>query len=83
MLHVFGLQPKIQSDIAAWLPQLHNTFSYITDKKLPEYTDEAMKVLDILFTKTEHNSYFTKIDVGSRKRLLQSNNPTLYLVVLT
>ena len=83
MLHVFGLLPKIRSDIATWSPQLHNTFSYLTDKKLPQYKDNAMKVLDILVTKTEHNSYFTKIDFGSRKRPLQSNNPTLYLVVLT
>ena len=42
-----------------------------------------MKILDILFTKTEHNSYFIKIDLGSRKSLLQSKNPTLHLVVLT
>ncbi len=83
MLHVFGLQPKIRSDIAAWSPQLQTTFSYLTDKKLPQYKEDAMKVLDILFTKTEHNSYFTKIDFGIRKRLLQPNNPTLYLVVLT
>ena len=83
VLHVFGLQPKIRSDIAEWLPELHKTFSYLTDKKLPQYKEDAMKVLDILFTKTEHNSYFTKIDFGSRKRILQSDNPTLYLVVLT
>jgi hypothetical protein len=83
VLHVFGLQPKIQSDIAEWLPELHKTFSYLTDKKLPQNKEDAMKVLDILFTKTEHNSYFTKIDFGSRKRILQSDNPTLYLVVLT
>jgi hypothetical protein len=83
VLHVFGLQPKIRSDIAAWSPQLHKTFSYITDKKLQQHKDEALKILDILFTKTEHNSYFIKIDLGSRKSLLQSNNPTLHLVVLT
>ena len=52
VLHVFGLQPKIWSDIAVWLPQLHNTFSYVTNKKLPPYKEDALKVLDILFTKT-------------------------------
>ena len=83
VLHVFGLQPKIRSDIAEWSPELHKTFSYLTDKKLPQYKEDAMKVLDILFTKTEHNSYFTKIDFGSRKRILQLDNPMLYLVVLT
>ena len=80
---MFGLQPKIRSDIADWSPNLHNTFSYFTVKKLPEYKDDAMRVLDILFNKTEHNSYFVKNVFGSKQRITQAKNPTLYLVVLT
>jgi hypothetical protein len=57
---VFGLQPKIRKDIADWSPNLYNTFSYFTVKKLPEYKNNAMRVIDILFNKTEHNSYFEK-----------------------
>ncbi len=49
---MFSLQPKIRSDIAEWSPELHKTFSYLTDKELPQYKEDAMKVLDILFTKT-------------------------------
>jgi hypothetical protein len=62
---MFGLQPKIRSDIADWSQNLHNTFSYFTVKKLPEYKDDAMRVLNILFNKTEHNSYFVKNVFGS------------------
>ncbi len=65
---MFGLQPKIRSDIADWSPNLHNTFSYFTDKKLPEYKDDTMRVLDILFNKTEHNSYFVKNVFGSKQK---------------
>jgi hypothetical protein len=54
---MFGLQPKIRSDIADWSLKLHNTFSYFTIKKLPEYKDDTMRVLDIVFNKTEHSSY--------------------------
>ncbi len=80
---MFGLQPKIRSDIADWSPNLHNTLSYFTVKKLPEYKDDAMRVLDILFNKTEHNSYFVKNVLGSKQKITQAKNPTLYLVVLT
>ncbi len=68
---MFGLAPKIRSDIADWSPNLHNTFSYFTVKKLPEYKDDAMRVLDIFFNKTEHNSYFVKMFLGVNKKLLR------------
>ncbi len=68
---MFGLQPKIRSDIADWSPNLHNTLSYFTVKKLPEYKDNAMRVLNILFNKTEHNSYFVKMYLGVNKKLLR------------
>ncbi len=83
VLHVFGLQPKIRSDIADWSPNLHNTFGYFTVKKLPEYKEDAMRVLNILFNKTEHNSYLVKNVFGSKQKITQAGNPTLYLVVLT
>jgi hypothetical protein len=42
-----------------------------------------MRVLDILFNKTEHNSYFVKNVFGSKQKTTQAENPMLYLVVLT
>ncbi len=42
-----------------------------------------MRVLDILFNKTEHNSYFVKNVFGSKHKITQAKNPMLYLVVLT
>ncbi len=68
---MFGLQPKIRSDIADWSPNLHNTFSYFTIKKLPEYKDNAMRALNILSNKTEHNSYFVKMYLGVNKKILR------------
>jgi hypothetical protein len=42
-----------------------------------------MDVLDILLNKTDHMSYFGNCVFGSTKYICQSNNPMLYLVVLT
>jgi hypothetical protein len=60
VLYVFGLQPQIRSDISDWSQELHTTFDYFNNKQL-EHKEMAMKVLDTLFDKTKHNSYFDKI----------------------
>ena len=83
VLHVFGLQPKIRSDIAKWSPELHKIFNYFADKNNSECKGDAMDVLDILLNKTDHMSYFGKCVFRSTKYTRQSNNPTLYLIVLT
>ena len=83
VLHVFGLQPKIRSDIAKWLPEIHKIFNYFADKNNSECKGDATDVLDILLNKTNHMNYFGKCVFGSTKYIRQSNNPTLYLVVLT
>jgi hypothetical protein len=43
----------------------------------------ALEVLGTLFDKTEHNSYFKKINFGSKQKFRHMKNTTLYLVVLT
>ncbi len=42
-----------------------------------------MRVLNILLNKTEHNSYFVKNVFGSKQKITQAKNPTIYLVVIT
>ena len=61
IMHVFGLQPKLRSDIADWSPELHKTFGYFANKKLPEYKVGAMNVREILLNKTKKNSYLGKM----------------------
>ncbi len=41
-----------------------------------------MKVLDTLFDKTKHNSYFDRIIFGSKQKFKHMKNPTLCLVIL-
>ena len=43
----------------------------------------ALKVLNTLFDKTKHNSYFDKIILGSKQKFKNMKNPTLCLVMLT
>jgi hypothetical protein len=66
VLYVFGLQPQIRSDISDWSQALHTAFNYFNSKQ-QEHKEMALKVLDTLFDKTEHNSYFDKITFGSKQ----------------
>jgi hypothetical protein len=67
VLHVFGLQPQVRKDINEWSEDLFETFAYLSNKNNEEYKENALRVLDILFNKTDHNSYFAKLNFGSKK----------------
>jgi hypothetical protein len=60
-LYVFGLQPQIRSEISDWSQELHTLFDYLNNKQHEQHKVIALKVLDTLFDKTKHNSYFKKI----------------------
>jgi hypothetical protein len=40
-------------------------------------------MLDLLFDKTEHNSYFGKMNFGSKEKFKTATNSSLYLLILT
>jgi len=62
VLNVFGLQPKIRSDLATWSPDLFAVFTYyLSNRSNDRHKDKATKTLDLLFDQTEHNSYFNKL----------------------
>ncbi len=82
LLYVFGLQPQIRSDTSNWSQELHTAFNYFNNKQ-PEHKEMTMKVLDTLFDKTKHTSYFDKIIFGSKQKFKHMKNPILYLVILT
>jgi hypothetical protein len=69
VLNVFGLPPKIRSDLANWSPDLFATFTYLSSKTNNQHKDKAAKTLDLLFDQTEHNSYFGKLNFGSKEKL--------------
>ncbi len=81
VLYVFGLQPQIWSDISDWSQDLHTMFNYFNNKQ-QEHKDMALRILDNLFDKTKHYSYFDKINFGSKQRFRHMKNPTLYWVIL-
>jgi hypothetical protein len=43
------------------------TFAYLSNKNNEEYKKNALRVLDILFDKTDHNCCFTKFNFGRKK----------------
>jgi hypothetical protein len=56
-MNVFGLQPKIRTDLADWAPDLFTTFTYLTNMTKNEYKDKTYKIVDKLFDRFEHRSY--------------------------
>jgi len=84
VLSVFGLQPTIRADISSWSPQLHDLFTFYSDKtKNVDCQIGAAKAVDLLFDSTDHSSYFGKHSFGSKTKFDTSIDPILYLVVLT
>ena len=63
----YGLSPKIRSDLNEWSPQLYERFSYF-DKKHRDSSKKLTRLLDILFKKTEHCSYFEKLPFGKKTK---------------
>jgi hypothetical protein len=82
VLHVLGLQPTLRKDINKLSEDLFKTFAYLRNKNNEEYKKNALRVLDILFKKTDHNSYFTKFDFGSKTIFKSMHSYILHLVVL-
>jgi hypothetical protein len=83
VLLIFGLTPKICDDLEDWSPDLFNVFTYMGNKKQDTNKEKADRVLTILFQKTQHNSYFTKLPFVSKANFEKMPNTILLLVVLT
>jgi hypothetical protein len=67
VLHIFGLQPILRKDINEWSEDLFDTFVCLGNKNNEEHKKNTLRVLDILFDKMDHNSYFTKLNFGSKE----------------
>jgi hypothetical protein len=67
VLHVFGIQPTVRKDINEWLEDSFKSFVYLSNKNNEEYKENALRVLNIFFNITDHNSYFTMLNFGTLK----------------
>ena len=84
VLLAFGLSPKLQDDLNDFSPDLFVLFSYFEDKQEDSLKkEEADCLLQILFNKTEHSSYFGKQPFGKKTKFLKMENTTIPLVILT
>jgi hypothetical protein len=80
----FGLSPKLQDDLNNFSPDLFILFSYFEEKQRDSLKkNEADRLLQILFDKTEHSSYFGKQPFGKKTKFLKMENTTILLVILT
>ena len=80
----FGLSPKLRNDLNNLSPDLFILFSYFGEKQRDSSKkDEAERLLNILFNKTEHSSYFSKQPFGKKTKFLKMEHTTIPLVILT
>jgi hypothetical protein len=80
----FGLSPKLRDDLNNFSPDLFILFSYFEDKQWDSSKkDDADCLLQILFNKTEHSSYFGKLPFRKKTKFLKLENTTIPLVILT
>jgi hypothetical protein len=84
VLLAFGLSPKLRDDLNDFSPDLFILFSYFGEKQWDSSKkEEAERLLQILFNKTEHSSYFGKLPFGKKTKFLKMENTTIPLVILT
>ena len=82
VLFKFGLNPKLRCDLKDWSPDLYKLFSYFSEKQR-DSSNCPTDLLNVLFDKTEHCSYFGKLPFGKRTKFEKMANATLPLVILT
>ncbi len=83
VLVTFRLQPiTLNSLLKKWSKALHDIFTYMQSKN-PDLKDRAEELPDVLFTKTPHSGYWSRIEFGARTKFFEQSNGILSLVVLT
>jgi hypothetical protein len=85
VLRVFGLQPTcIREEVKSWSTDLYDFFMYFSDKKGNQDMEEnALRILNVILTRTEHDGHFTSIRFGGKSHIEKLRNNILFLVVLT
>jgi hypothetical protein len=78
----YGLNPGVQSNLHEWSQDLSQLFSYFGEKTR-DPTKRPDTQINILFDNTEHNSYFAKLSLGSKRKFEKMPNRILPLVLLT
>jgi hypothetical protein len=82
VLVTFGLQPMNLSDsLKEWSPFLYDVFSYMQTRKA-ELKNNATRILDVLFNDTLHSGHWSKVQLGTKQKILQRNNTNFSLVIL-
>ncbi len=83
VLVTFGLQPADLSELLKeWSSDLYDVFSYMQTRKA-ELKHDKTQILDVLFNDTLYSGHWSKVDFGTKQKILQRNNTTLSLVILT
>ncbi len=82
----FGLQSiSLHTRLKQWSPDLFDVFTYLQNKSSLSKMGQknAIRTIDILFTKTMYNGHFVKVQYGRRRNYVATQSFKLSLIVLT
>jgi hypothetical protein len=83
VLVTFDLQPiTLNSSLKKWSKDLHDIFRYMRSKN-PDLKDRAEELLDVLFTKTLHSGYWSRVQFRARTQFFERSIGILSVVVPT
>jgi hypothetical protein len=71
VLVTFGLQPiTLKSNLKDWSKDLYYIFTYMQTKN-PDLEGRAEEILDVLFSKTLHSGYWSRIQFGAMTKFFK------------
>jgi hypothetical protein len=67
-----------------WSPDLYEVFTYLENKSAltEKQQTNANRIIEVLFNKTKHNKHFAKVQFGSKRNFMATQNFKLSLIVL-
>jgi hypothetical protein len=79
----YGLQPRsLHPKSKQWSPDLFEVFTYLENKSAlnEKQQTSAKRIIEVLFNITKHNGHFAKVQFGSKRNIMVTQNFKLSLI---
>jgi hypothetical protein len=86
VFRAYGLQPRsLHPKLKHWSPDLFDVFTYLENKSAlnKKQQNNAKRIIEVLINRTKHNGHFAKVQFGSKRNFMATQNFKLSLIVLT
>jgi hypothetical protein len=86
VFRAYGLQPRSQHPkLKQWSPDLFDIFTYLENKSAldEKQQNNTRRIIEVLFNRSKHKRHFAKVQLGSKRSFMATQNFKLSLIVLT